>query len=289
MKRRNFILSTITIAAGTRYFPLNACSHKSKMEEYGIILSSLKEEVQENPEEVFKQLSEAGYTYIESIGRYGIPAEHTMPHIKKYGLISITTGDGMSGLLNNTDHYLQIAETYDLPYIVCYYPWTHSAENLTREQCIEATDNLNQFAKIAHDNGRKFAWHNHHKEFRPLEDGTLPFDIIMEHTDKNLVNLELDIFWVKHAGYEPLQIMEQYGDRITILHLKDMRAGEEKKNTAPGKGIIDFKPILEKKNQTATEYLIVEFAGDDLGLKDAIKSLEYLILLYNYKSSLKPV
>lgn len=276
MKRRNFLQSILITTTGTLYFPLTSCSQKSKDEKYGIILSSLKEEVQENPEEVFKQLSEAGYTYIESIGRYGIPAEHTMPHIKKYGLIPITTGDGMSGLLNNTDQYLKIAENYNLPYIVCYYPWTHSAENLTMEQCLEAAGNLNQVANIAHQNGQKFAWHNHHKEFHPLPDGKLPFDIIMENTDKDLVNLELDIFWVKHAGRDPVKIMEQYGERITLLHLKDMRAGEEKKNTAPGQGIIDFKSILEKKSQTATEYLIVEFNGDDLGVKDAIESLNYL-------------
>lgn len=276
MKRRNFIQSFLISAAGTLCFSLNSCRIKAKDEKYGIILSSLKEEVQENPEEVFKKLAEAGYTYIESIGRYGIPAGHTMPHIKKYGLIPITTGDGMSQLLQDTQHYLDIANIYDLPYIVCYYPWTHAAENLTREQCLEAAGNLNQVAKIAHDNGRKFAWHNHHKEFWSLEDGTLPFDIIMENTDKELVNLELDIFWVKHAGKEPLQIMEQYGERITILHLKDMLAGKEKKNTAPGQGIIDFRSILQKKTHTATEYSIVEFAGDDLGLDDAVKSIQYL-------------
>ena len=275
MKRRNFIQSMILTAAGTMYFPLSSCSQTNN-DKYGIILSSLKEEVKENPEAVFKKLSEAGYTYIESIGRYGISAEHTMPHIRKYDLVPITTGDGMSQLLQNTQHYLDIAKTYDLPYIVCYYPWTDSAENLTREQCLEAAANLTQVAKIANDNGRKFAWHNHHKEFWSMEDGTLPFDIIMENTDQNLVNLELDIFWVRHAGHDPLEIMEQYGERITLLHLKDMRAGDEEKNTAPGKGFIDFKSILQKKNQTATEYLIVEFNGEDLGVQDAVESLEYL-------------
>lgn len=40
---------------------------KANNEKFGIILSSLKEEVKTNPEEVFKRLSEAGYTYIESI------------------------------------------------------------------------------------------------------------------------------------------------------------------------------------------------------------------------------
>ena len=276
MKRRIFNQTLLSAAAGTMCFPFGSCNQSATNEKYGIILSSLKNEVQENPAEVFRQLAEAGYTYIESIGRYGIPAEHTMPHIEEYGLIPITTGDGMSQLLDNTQHYLDIANTYDLPYIVCYYPWTHSAENLTMEQCLEAADNLNKIAKIAEDNGQKFAWHNHHKEFHALSDGTLHFDIIMENTDKNLVNLELDIFWVQHAGHDPLKIMKQYGDRITLLHLKDMQAGEEKNNTAPGKGIIDFNSILDMKDQTATEYLIVEFNGDDLGVKDAIESLNYL-------------
>ena len=276
MKRRNFIRSFSVGTAGILSFPLNSCRINAENGKYGIILSSLKKEVKENPDEVFKKLSGAGYTFIESIGRYGIPAEHTIPHIKKYGLIPITTGGVMSELLQDIEHYLEIARTYDLPYIVCYYPWTHDAESLTREQCLEAAENLNKIAKIANDHGRKFAWHNHNKEFRALDDGTLPFDIIMKNSNKELVNLELDIFWVKHAGMDPLQIMKLYAKRITILHLKDMQAGNEMKNTAPGQGIIDFKSILQKKAQTATEYCIVEFAGDNLGLDDALKSIQYL-------------
>ena len=274
MKRRKFIQSLLVGSLGVNYLA-QAAYINPKKQKFGIILSSLKEEVKANPEQVFKTLADAGYTYIESIGRYGIPAEHTMPHVKKYGLVPITTGDGMSQLLRSTQHYLDIANKYDLPYIVCYYPWTHSAENLTRQQCLEAADNLNKIAKIADENGRKFAWHNHHKEFRPLDDGSLPFDIIMDNTDKDLVNLELDIYWVKYADYDPIKIMDQYGKRITLLHLKDMRT-DQKKNTAPGKGIIDFKAILKKKSKTATEYSIVEFAGEDLGLKDAVESLNYL-------------
>ena len=278
MKRRKFIqkaaLTTAGVSvlagAGTSVYAAGANDYK-----YGIILSSLKNQVQENPDETFRKLSEAGYTYIESIGRYGIPAEHTMKYVRKYNLTPITTGDGMAQLLNNTEHYLEIAEKYDLPYIVCYYPWLDSAENLTREKCLEAAGNLNKMAKISRDAGRKFAWHNHHKEFVKLDDGTLAFDLLMENTDRD-VNLELDIYWVKHAEYSILQTMKKYADRITILHLKDMRPGTEKQNTAPGKGIIAFETILDKVPETKTEYLVVEYAGEDLGVKDAVESIDYL-------------
>jgi len=276
MNRRRFVQSLCSVPVGATCLTQFECVSRAKNEQFGIILSSLKSEVKENPDQVFNALAKAGYTYIESIGRYGIPAEHTMPSIVKYGLKPISTGDGMSSLLSNTSHYLQLAQTYDLPYIICYYPWLDSAENLTHQQCFEAADNLNRIAKIVNENGRKFAWHNHDKEFYSLKDHTSPFKIIMENTDQDLVNLELDIFWVKSAGYEPLKIMEEYKDRITILHLKDMRADERNKNTAPGKGIIDFKSILKEKEQTAIEYLIVEFAGEDLGVEEAIESIRYL-------------
>lgn len=278
MKRRKFIQKTalsaagisVLAGAGSSVFAAGANDYK-----YGIILSSLKNQVQEKPDETFRKLSEAGYTYIESIGRYGIPAEHTMKYVRKYNLTPITTGDGMAQLLNNTDHYLEIAEKYDLPYIVCYYPWLDSAENLTREKCLEAADNLNKMAKISNDAGRKFAWHNHHKEFVKLDDGTVVFDLLMDKTNRD-VNLELDNYWVKYAGYSTLQVMDKYADRITLLHLKDMRPGAEKQNTAPGKGIIAFETLLDKVPETKTEYLVVEFAGDDLGVKDAVESIDYL-------------
>jgi len=99
-------------------------------------------------------------------------------------------------------------------------------------------------------------WHNHNKEFIPM-DGGLPFDFLMTHTDPALVKCELDIYWAKKGGTDPLALLKKYPGRIPILHVKDMAAGPEKDFACPGSGIIDFPAIFsEARSQGIAHYMV---------------------------------
>jgi hypothetical protein len=42
---------------------------------------------------------------------------------------------------------------------------------------------------------------------------------------ENLVIFEMDAMWVSYAGCDPVWLMKKYGDRIKLIHLKDLRWG----------------------------------------------------------------
>ncbi|HEX8339460.1 MAG TPA: sugar phosphate isomerase/epimerase [Tepidisphaeraceae bacterium] len=105
--------------------------------------------------------------------------------------------------------------------------------------------------------GLRFLYHNHAFEFEQF-DGGRAFDIFWQHTDPELVKSELDVYWVKLAGLDPVAYMKQLGTRVKILHLKDMAAGEGNKFAPVGTGTIDFAAVLKTANDLGVEWGAVE-------------------------------
>jgi sugar phosphate isomerase/epimerase len=146
-------------------------------------------------------------------------------------------------------------------------------------------DTLNKVGEKANAAGLKLCYHNHAFEFEP-KDGTTGLDVMMKETHKDLVGLELDIFWVSVAGHKPVEVMKKYADRVKLVHLKDKVAdlpvqyNENVPKTAfkeVGHGSIDIPAVLaEAKKIGVTNYFVEQdqTPGDPL---DSLKqSFEYL-------------
>jgi sugar phosphate isomerase/epimerase len=111
------------------------------------------------------------------------------------------------------------------------------------------------------------AYHNHDFEFYKLE-GKLPFDVIYQETDSELVKMELDTYWAKYAGFEPEELLNKYKYRCVSLHLKDMTTKDDKKvSTIAGSGILDMRGFLELADEERIDYCVIEqefFEGNPL-------------------------
>jgi len=70
----------------------------------------------------------------------------------------------------------------------------------------------------------KFFYHTHGYEFLPSGNGTL-FDLMMAETKPQFVHFEMDVFWVVHPGQDPVKLLEKYGSRFELMHVKDMKRG----------------------------------------------------------------
>ena len=249
---------------------------KEKKPEYGIILSTLKNEVMTDPDSVMKQLSYAGYKYVEGLGRYDIPEDSLAKAIHKNGLIPVASGESIPQLIADPDKYIALALKYNMKYVVCYWPWLDGAQNITEEQTLEAARNLEMIGKKCYEKGLKFAWHNHAMEFTDLPNGKTPFQIIMEHTTPDYVCAELDVYWVEYAGKSTIQTINDYKGRIGILHLKDMLKDETRERACPGMGGLDFISIIALKDDAGIEYLIIENEKNEAGIICAINAINYL-------------
>ena len=102
----------------------------------------------------------------------------------------------------------------------------------------------------------RVAYHHHDFEFAPDADGTRPFDRLVAGTDPALVSFELDVFWLKRGGEDPLAMIRKMAGRVRLLHLKDYKADGGMDDV--GAGTLDFPALLAAGADVGVEHRFVE-------------------------------
>ena len=82
-----------------------------------------------------------------------------------------------------------------LSYLVC--PWVGPQKSV--EAWKQVTDDFNRCGEICRKAGLRFAYHNHEYTFKAFS-GMIPHDFLMENTDPDLVDHEMDIYWVVRSA-----------------------------------------------------------------------------------------
>ena len=109
-----------------------------------------------------------------------------------------------------------------------------------------------------------------------MKDGKIPYDVLLENTDPKLVKFEMDLYWIKKAGYEPVDYFKKYPGRFALWHVKDQDP-QSGKYTEVGKGDIDFKEIFNHASDSGMKYFFVELDNSEKPALDSIKiSFDYL-------------
>lgn len=257
--RRSFLKKSGLLVSGAALGSLpffNSCAATgTESMPFGLQLYTLRDVISDDPKGVLKQVAEAGYKQIESYeGQMGIFWGMSNTEFKQYlDELGMTLISSHANVFEDAER--KAAEIAEIggDYIVC--PWIGPQETL--DDFREIADQFNEIGQIAQDAGIRFAYHNHAYSFEELE-GELPQDILMENTDPDLVDFQMDIYWVVAAGADPAKWINKYPGRFTSGHVKDISDGEEPESTILGTGTIDFPPLLELAKQNGMEYFIVE-------------------------------
>ena len=126
--------------------------------------------------------------------------------------------------------------------------------------------------------GLKFALHNHDYEFKKC--GIINREIKLYEILKNTTDLEfiLDVYWIKHAGFDPCQVIEKMSGRMTHLHLKDYGKNKNGKTCFKdlGEGELDFKAILKQSELAGVKYAYIEHDDTLDPLKTIKNGMEFL-------------
>ncbi len=276
--RRNFV-KTIALGAAAAYAApaMVSCSGiaSGNRVNLGYIAGILGRDLRDRDwQSILRQTTEMGYSELE-IGNYlGDSAASFLSFCREIGLKPIAGGMNITEDINAMQESADRLNALKIKYAVSYWPWFTGAP-LSLEDCKRSAEVLNKMGEFCKKNGLIFCWHNHDLEFFPMEEGT-PFDYLMKHTDNDLVKCELDIYWVKKGGADPLQIMKKYPGMYPLLHIKDMAPGEEQDFACPGEGIINWNQIFEEAaNQNIRHYFVERDNAED-GLECLRVSAEYL-------------
>jgi sugar phosphate isomerase/epimerase len=256
--RRKFIQTlSAGSAAAFAFSPLfvNGIEGTRKLKNMGYIEGIIGKELEGDWKTVLRETVKYGYKEIE-VGKYrGESAKTFLSYCSEIGIKPIAGGTIFSKNLDEVNASLDTLNELELKYTVLYWPWLTGGP-FRLEDCKITAEMLNWIGEECKKHDLILCWHNHDKEFISMEEG-LPFDYLMNNTDKDLVKCEMDTYWVKKGGAEPLEILKKYKNRYPILHLKDMTGDDRKTFADVGSGIIDFPSIfLEAANQKIEHFFV---------------------------------
>lgn len=203
-----------------------------------------------------KAVAKLGYKFVETAG-YGDlkTAKAAKKAIDDAGLKASSGHFGIDLLEKNIEQVIADAQTLEIDTVVC--PWLPE-DRRKDARAYEATAKaLETAGSHLHQHGIVLAYHNHAFEFDKFG-GKYGLDILYGNTAPHLVVAEIDVYWVKFAGVDPAEYCDKLGQRVRLLHLKDMAEGPEKRFAPVGTGIIDFKPILKVAEKHDVRWGIVE-------------------------------
>ena len=132
--------------------------------------------------------------------------------------------------------------------------------------------------------GLKFFYHIHGYEFQPHGSGTL-FDILMAETKPQFVHYEMDVFWIVFPGQDPVKLLEKYGNRFELMHVKDMKKGTQtgsltggtdvSNDVTVGTGMMDWPAILRAAKKAGVKWYFIEDESPS-SVAQIPQSLQYL-------------
>lgn len=206
-----------------------------------------------------------GVKEIEGNAPKGVTPEEFRKMVEERGMKIISTGAGYEALMENPEEVVERAKILGADYVmVAWIP--HGKDGFTIEDAKKAVKDFNRVGKILRENDLTFAYHVHGYEFQPYKNGTL-FDYIAENTNPEDVSFELDVLWAYHGGADPVKLLEKYGDRWKLMHVKDLKKGVKGDHTgststendvAVGTGQIDIPAVLKAAKKVGIQHYFIE-------------------------------
>lgn len=276
MNRRRFLASTSSFAAASLLGCGSAHAACGALPS-GVQLFTIRDALQRDARAALATLRELGVVEAELYGLNG-PESNTLFGLSTEELRMAFTAAGIrvplahiGGALTNARDIAAIAKTLGIETVVVALPNEFTAQRDGRGgmapiESVAALDalasKLDRVGREYRDLGLGFGYHNHHVEFVRLDD-VVPYDYLMERTDPELVQLELDLGWLAYSGLDPVEYLEKYAGRVVACHLKDYDpnvAGNEpqRRLVAPGRGVVDFAAVLEAMRETGVAHGFVE-------------------------------
>ena len=209
----------------------------------GLQLWSVREMMGTDAEGTLKRLSEIGYRELETANYqdgkvYGMTPADFRALVEKYGMkvTSCHIGRGWdpaeeAQIMAWWDQAIVDHKALGCKYIVV--PSIFIGDTLEGLKGI--CEYFNKVAAKVKAAGMMFGYHNHNFEFREIE-GVIAYDYMLENTSKD-VNFEMDVYWVRAGGKEPVDYLNKYAGRFPVLHIKD-------DDIIGDSGKIDFAPIF---------------------------------------------
>jgi len=284
------------------------------MDKIGIQLFSLPALLEKDFEGGIQMLSKMGYTQLELFGPYpysaesakagwkaaepmlgfsgsgyfGFSEQEIMELLQRYDMTIPSMHSDLDTLENHMEAFGKARETLGFEYVTL--PAIPDDRRTSMDDYKKMADTFNSIGENAKKLGLKFAYHNHGYGLNEV-DGQIPFQVMIDATDPDLVFLEMDIFWTIAGRANPMEYLKKYSRRYHLLHIKDMKPlthfsgdGASMQQwmelfplmTNVGDGEMDINGIIQTARENGAKHFFVEqdlVQNPETALK---RSIDYL-------------
>ncbi|HEV7928075.1 MAG TPA: sugar phosphate isomerase/epimerase, partial [Verrucomicrobiae bacterium] len=231
----------------------------------GLQLYSVRDQMAKDVPGTLAEVHAWGIKYVELAGTYGLATEQFKAQLTEHGLDAVSGHFSFKEWSENPEGVLFQAKDLGLVDVGC--AWIDHSGPFDEKTCRHAIEVFNNAGALAALHHMHFFYHTHGYEFQPYKGGTL-FDLLVRETNPANVKFEMDIFWVVHAGQDPVKLLKKYPDRWESLHLKDMRKGtptglltgssDVTNCVALGAGMIDLPAVLRAARELGVQWYFIE-------------------------------
>ncbi len=202
---------------------------------------------------VLKQLKAMGYDGVEMAGLYGHSAKDVKKMLDDAGLCAISAHIAMADT-----EYGMLRDAADAAELGCKFvavpfltpEMRHGVPGFAR-----TIRSIGAFSRILKQAGIQLLYHNHDFEFVDVC-GMPGLDFMYAAIDEKVLKTELDVCWIKYAGYDPAEYVRKYAGRCPVVHLKDymgehqeippyaLLSGDGTDDKSNGKAVsFEFRPV----------------------------------------------
>lgn len=251
-----------------------AASRPHKLNKIGLQLYTVRKEMESDFDGTLAKVAAIGFHEVEFAGLFDREPKEIRATLDRLGLDAPSSHIVTQNIRDDWAKSIEEALVLGNRYITC--AWLSPDERKSINDYKKLVDLFNNAGEVCRRSGLQFCYHNHDFEFEPLE-GKIPYDVLLEDTDPDLVKMQMDLYMVIVANQDPLHYLREHPGRFPMFHVTDMEDTPERSDTSVGKGIIDFKRIFESVGLTGDEHFFVEedeSAGS--AFESARFSFEYL-------------
>lgn len=242
-----------------------ATSAASFKEPVGLQLYSLRAQFAKDVPGTLDTVKGYGIRNVELAGTYNATPEKFKEMLDARGLKPISGHFPFDRYRTNAEGIAHDAETLGLKYAGC--AWIPHEGDFDEKECRDAIAVFNKAGEILAQHGIRFFYHVHGFEFQPHGQATL-LDMMMAETNPKYVNYQMDVFWIVFPGRDPVKLLQQYGKRWELMHVKDMKKGlktgeltghtDVSNDVTVGTGQMDWPAVLQAAKKAGVKYYFLE-------------------------------
>ncbi|GGC96986.1 sugar phosphate isomerase [Thalassobacillus devorans] len=229
---------------------------------------TLRNESERDFSGTLKRVEELGFDGVEFAGYGDLTVKEVKSLLDELGLQAVSSHVPLEELQENLPKVIEEQKILGSQYLVVPFLLPEQRNEDDYQSLILF---LQQAGKRCREKGITLCYHNHDFELDHLSDGKMALETIFDETNPEELHTELDIYWLKKAGENPVDWLKRYQGRSPLVHLKDMTNDEEQFFAELGTGGVDIEAVLAAGEEAGVKWWIIE---QDESRRSPLESLE---------------